>query len=327
MKFRTEIGEIESGFRLEPFQPVMMVGSCFADSMAERLRGCLWRAERPLGTLYNPASIESSLRLTALGDIDEALDRFRLTMFEAGGVWRSWMFDTKMVSDAARQLEEQFRQCCAEVRDLLHRGSVLYVTFGTAWCYRLMTSALIPGEIVANCHKQPAALFERARLDVKEIVDNWRRLISDLREHYPGLRIVFTVSPVRHVKDTLHGNALSKAILLLAVQELCDSVADCSYFPAYEIMTDDLRDYRYYASDLVHPGEQGVEYIWEHFKATYMDSAARVAAEQGEKVYRRLNHRPLIPTRARLEAEREAVRSLVADFAAKYPRAILSNTI
>ena len=142
-------------------------------------------------------------------------------------------------------------------------ASVMVVTFGTAWVYEY------EGRIVANCHKLPSKAFSRRRISVSEIVDTWKPILSANRDKH----WLFTVSPIRHLKDGLHENQLSKAVLLQAVDELVRMHGHASYFPSYEIMIDELRDYRFYAEDMVHPSELAVHYIWERFAETYMSQA------------------------------------------------------
>ncbi|MDE6796349.1 MAG: GSCFA domain-containing protein, partial [Muribaculaceae bacterium] len=313
MKFRTEYVAKRAPFVIDPSKPTVLLGSCFADNIAARMRGCLWEAENPLGTLYNPLSIATALEvaLEMMEDLEDkenvsiekrgskevseweavAVDeeksigeikggrRFEESLFEAGGMWRSWLFDSKMSAEVVEDVRFAFVEKSRRLHSLLSKAEVMFVTFGTAWCYYLSDSSSLSyslsgnnGYLVANCHKQPSAMFERRRLNVREIVEVWKDLVAKLKERYPQLRIVFTVSPVRHLKDGFEGNARSKAILLLATEELCNALDNCYYFPAYEIVNDDLRDYRFYASDLVHPSEEAVEYIWEIFKETYVDA-------------------------------------------------------
>lgn len=289
MKFRTEVERVNPGWHIEAGTPLLFTGSCFAGHIVEKLRGCMWPAERPAGTLYNPESIRLALELTALDTPDRALERFRASLFRRDGIWLSWYFDSKLAGASEQEMIDGFLQIRHTVQQMLSAGAPLFVTFGTAWYYS--TPAI---GVVANCHKMPAQMFRRDRLDPDVVAAVWSELLSRLRERYPGVYIVLTVSPVRHVKDTLHGNQLSKASLLLAVDSLCDNLDFVEYFPAYEMLVDDLRDYRYYAPDLVHPGEQGVEYIWEQFCDTYMDAPAQEALHRGEKEWKRLNHRPNI---------------------------------
>lgn len=203
-------------------------------------------------------------------------------------------------------------------------SSVLFVTFGTSWCYFLAED---PDYVVANCHKQPATMFVRRRLSVDEIAETWIRLASDLRVRFPELRIVFTVSPVRHLKDGFSGNTVSKAVLQVAIDEICSQLAFCSYFPAFELVNDDLRDYRFYASDLVHPSDEAVEYIWDGFKTVYLDDNAIQILKEGENLMKAWNHRPLLSSFSRISEQtgldeklrRQKIECAHADFIMRNP--------
>lgn len=345
MRFRTEYVVKRAPFVIDPSKPTVLLGSCFADNIVGRMRSCLWKTENPLGTLYNPLSIATALEAAletayevedkrnvsiekrgikevnvwdALAVIEEksigelkGCRRFEESLFEAGDMWRSWLFDSKLSAECVEDVRFAFVEKSRRLHSLLSKAEVMFVTFGTSWCYYLSGNN---GYLVANCHKQPATMFERRRLSVGEIVKVWKDLIGKLKERYPQLRIVFTVSPVRHLKDGFEGNARSKAILLLATEELCTSVEGCSYFPAYEIVNDDLRDYRFYASDLVHPSEEAVEYIWEMFKETYIDNKGLQRLKEGEAIRKGLEHRPL-PNATRV-VSREAIEKEGARIAA-----------
>lgn len=286
MKFRTEYNATKAPFAFCPKRPVVLLGSCFAENMGAKMRSCLWEAENPLGTLYNPLSIASALSAALNHEEEEAT--FEHSLFEADGLWRSWLFDSRMAAETPADVRYAFHEAKQLLGSMLKRGEVVFVTFGTSWCYYLGGCRL-----VANCHKQSGALFERRRLTVNEIVAVWTALIRRLRAEYPGLKIVFTVSPVRHLKDGFEGNMRSKAILLLAVEQLCEAEADCYYFPAYEIVNDDLRDYRFYASDLTHPSDEAVDYLWEIFKKMYVNEEGLSRLKEGESIRKGLDHRPL----------------------------------
>ena len=290
MKFRTEYKPTKADFTLSPEHHVVMLGSCFADNMRQKMRGCLWRAENPFGTLYNPLSIERAIRVCLNpGRYDE---KFGISVFkDAQGIYHSWLFDSKLSADRSDKMSVYFSHVEQDIRNDLSYAPALFVTFGTSYCYFLADN---PDFVVANCHKQPSDMFTRRRLSVSEIVKCWEKLVNDLKAINPDIRIVFTVSPVRHIKDGLEGNARSKAVLLLAIDELCARLDCCSYFPAYEIVNDDLRDYRFYASDLVHPSEQAVEYLWEIFRATYLDAAGEKLLKEGESIVKAYRHRALV---------------------------------
>lgn len=293
MKFRTEIRVEKSPFLLSPERPAVLLGSCFASNMLERMRRCGWEAVNPLGTLYNPFSIHRSLEIALAvgnGECVEARRSVEESMFFSLGKWRSWLHDTSLASSERETTVSAFLEREMVLCEKLKAGAPLFVTFGTSWCYVLTRTD--EEYIVANCHKQPAGMFDRIRGTVGDIVRKWIEMADRLKALYPSIEIVFTVSPVRHVKDGLEGNAVSKAILRLAVEEICDAKEWCHYFPAYEIVNDDLRDYRFYASDLVHPSEQAVEYIWEKFRETYLDSRGEDLLRKGEKAWKAAQHRP-----------------------------------
>jgi hypothetical protein len=165
---------------------------------------------------------------------------------------------------------------------------VLLLTFGTAWVYEHQEL----GIIVSNCHKYPARVFRRFRLTVEAITERYRQLLMDLRQFNPDLKVIFTVSPVRHWKDGAYGNQLSKATLLLAIEELLSSIEGVSYFPAYELLLDDLRDYRFFADDMLHPSEKAIDYIRHKFVASHFSEAAQEVQNQIARLIQAASHRP-----------------------------------
>lgn len=310
MRFRTEYTARRSDITLDPEREMLLLGSCFSDNVGGRMRRSLWNAEvNPCGTLFNPVSIANSLR-TAFGE------RGMSDFFEKEGVWLSWDFPSAFSSacrtDSLSRSEEALRRLERGVR----RSQALVVTFGTSIVYELKEK---PGAVVANCHRFPATTFVRRRLSVGETVDLWNRVIPMLRSVNPSLKIIFTVSPVRHVKEGFESNSRSKAVLLLAVEELCDKNEECVYFPAYEIVGDDLRDYRFFASDLVHPSEECVDYVWEKFKETFLDASGADLLERGEALSRRAAHRPLVPGTAESQLFEEKTAEVVALFLHDHP--------
>lgn len=274
----------------------MLVGSCFAANIATKMRECMWQAFNGIGTLYNPISIARVLELLVFDH--NPIESLDASLFEAEERIHSWLFDSHFSASSKQRCIEGIFQTRDELLKHLEDSQALIVTFGTAWCYALKDEyrpALeVDGEyIVSNCHKMPADIFSRRRVSVAEISKLWVSLCQRLKQKYPELKILFTVSPVRHLKDGFEGNTLSKATLHLAVEEICKLAEDCIYFPAYEIVCDDLRDYRFYASDLVHPSEAAVEYIWEIFCKIFVDDNGMQRLKAGLKEYKRMNHRPI----------------------------------
>lgn len=323
MKFRT-ILETSGKFpiSLDPAKPLALVGSCFSANMAALMRRCLWNVINPFSTLYNPASIAVLLRdvISDPGSLIKS-SLFKSVALPEGDVWSSWLLDSSFTSDSTDNILIQYYAAKLQLRDALYYGRRLVVTFGTAWVYRLISDR----SVVANCHKQPEHLFSRERMTVKEIVDTWLPLLNDLEAFYPGLKVIFTISPVRYLKDGFEGNTRSKAVLQLAIEEICSESPHAIYFPAYEIMTDDLRDYRFYTSDLVHPSEEAIEYIWEKFRDAFVSKEGRIILNEGEDILRGLEHRPNVKSKT-LERHdrirRKKYESRLRDFHKIYPHTL-----
>ncbi|MDE7346036.1 MAG: GSCFA domain-containing protein [Muribaculaceae bacterium] len=290
MKFRTEYESKPGNLILDPQRSLVLIGSCFTDYIGERMRMCRWSAyPNVTGTLYNPKSISKILRLaTTWENVSDAID---CSLAQRDQLWMSWLSDSGSTTYSKKETKERVFRRLLDLRNKLKGARALIVTFGTAWIFELKER---PGYVVSNCHKFPAEMFLRRRLSVSEIVSEWKELLDLLSQSYPELRIIFTVSPVRHLKDGFEGNSRSKAILQLACEEICKECNSVDYFPSYEIMNDDLRDYRFYGPDLVHPSEKAVDYIWEKFQERYLSKDSRILLVEGEKVTKRLNHRPLL---------------------------------
>lgn len=261
MKTKTEIDIRPAEAGLTPGAGSVMLGSCFTDYVGQRLAAEGWEiCANPCGTLFNPFSISRAIRLALSAETLADGDFFLFESAVESG-WRCWDFPTKFSAETPESCREKCEAALTLLRGKLTKAQSLILTFGTAWVFEL---AAHPGRVVANCHKVPAREFRRRRATVEEIVATWEETIKFIRTINPGIRIILTVSPVRHLKDGFHGNACSKATLLLACEELC-ATAGCEYFPSFEIMTDDLRDYRYYAEDLVHPSPEAIDYIFKKF--------------------------------------------------------------
>lgn len=290
MKFRTEYLAKPSDRLLNPEEPVVLIGSCFTDYIGERMRACRWRAYPNItGTLFNPSSIAKMLRIAADGD--DAFETINDSLAQRDNLWVSWLTDSGSSTYNRQDTKEALTSEIKKLNDCLKGAQALIVTFGTAWIYELRER---PGYVVSNCHKFPSDTFVRRRLSVDEIVEEWSSLLKLLEEKYQKLRIIFTVSPVRHLKDGFEDNSRSKATLLLACEKLSNRNEAVDYFPSFEIVNDDLRDYRFYASDMVHPSPEAVDYIWEKFQERYLSKESRTLLAEGEKVTKRLNHRPIM---------------------------------
>ena len=287
MKFRTEI-------EIEPFPPearigygnrMLAVGSCFAEEMTARLRRLGFACTvNPSGVLFNPASVAAALRSY---DADEPVGREEL--HEQDELRFHFGFHSSFAAADADEALARMNAARRAGAEALRKADRVLVTFGTAWVYER------EGRIVANCHRRPASEFVRRRLSVGEIVADYDEL---LHTTLAGKQVLLTVSPVRHTADGLTGNCASKAVLRLAAEELAGRHDRIRYFPAYEILTDDLRDYRFYADDLVHPAPQAVEYVWEKFSAAVLSEQARRLLPDVRHIVVAAAHRPRNPQSA-----------------------------
>ncbi len=305
MKFRTEINIPAAPFTLDVERPVVLLGSCFSVNIGRRIERSRWNAVvNPGGVLFNPASIALQLRLALhyAGSPEMVRKEIERTVFLKEDIYCSWLFDSSICSISYEECLEKAQRAIEKLHEGLREADALIITFGTSIIYGRKDG----GGVVANCHKMSGGMFERRMMSQVEIVGIYSEIIERLRDVNPTLKIIFTVSPVRHVKDGLHVNQLSKATLLFAIESLTKSAEAADYFPAYEIMLDDLRDYRFYAADMVHPSDVAVEYIWDKFQSAYLTESARKRVVAGERLTARLEHRHIIPDSAaahRFDAE------------------------
>jgi len=326
MQLTTIIDIPKSSFKIQPEDKVLFLGSCFADSIGEKfMRGGFDALVNPFGTLYNPMSI-AELILRSIDGVEYTESHPDIFQSE-DGIWHSWMHHSRFSSSDKETLIHNLNEASAKVREYIKTGNVLVITLGTAIIYRLRENEML----VANCHKQLDSLFIRERLSVNSIVDKWKEVIDKLQKTNDNLKILFTVSPIRHKRDGMHINNISKGILLQSVDEIINSsnnmdvdnnsinnndnsvhnnvISDdkyvdnsklitnnskLAYFPSYEIMLDELRDYRFYADDMIHPSTLAVDYIWERFSNTYFDKKTLEYIRLKNKEWARSQHRTLI---------------------------------
>lgn len=284
--FQTRIDIPLSKFKIEYTDNIMSLGSCFSANMGEKLQHAFFSiSNNPFGVLFNPLSISANLRRLQSGMLYEPED-----FFLHASVWNNFSFSNLYSGISLEESMAGINDRFTDAADFLKQADCLLVTFGTSWVYEQVET----GEIVANCHKLPAASFRRRRLTVDEIVSDYKSLLKDLDRQ--GIRqVIFTVSPVRHWKDGAHENNLSKAILHLAIEEITLLFDYAQYFPAYEIQMDELRDYRFYGSDMFHPSETAVDYIWQRFSETFFSEETNELRKELELLYRQINHRSIHP--------------------------------
>lgn len=287
MEFRTVVRPPEGMAGIVGHErPVVMLGSCFTDNIGSRLKGELFGCVvNPFGTLYNPASMAG-----AMLDLLYERDFTAGELFQHDGLWHSYSHHSRFSGVDRDEVLARINTAAAEAREALKSASALIVTFGTAWIFRLKDDR----RVVANCHKVPASAFDREMLTTTQIIGLWKKIMRELTARYPDIKVIFTVSPIRHLADGAHGNQVSKSTLLLAVDRLVqEHPSSAVYFPSYEIMLDDLRDYRFYAADMVHPSEVAVDYIYSRFKQSFVTAADEAVAAECARLVRRMRHRRL----------------------------------
>lgn len=280
MFFRTEVLIPKPSFSLRPLQRMLFVGSCFADNIGRRFEEEKFRAVvNPYGVMYNPVSI-----LHTVGRyVDENRDSLA----------------------AARPEGESGREV----------PLVAVFTLGTNHVYRLKET----GEIVDNCQKRPQRLFQEEELTIDQCRDALAEAVDKLRGIVPGVQVIITVSPIRYAKYGFHGSQLSKATLLLAADRLCREYGCCSYFPAYEIVNDELRDYRFYKEDMLHPSDQAVAYIWERFSAAYFSKETNAFLEKWRPIKAALNHIPFNPDSEEHQIFMQRTQEKIEELKRQYP--------
>lgn len=284
MKFRTEIELRPYARRIGYADRLLALGSCFAEEVGQRLADAKFRiAVNPSGVLFNPLSIVRTLRRYRDG---RPVAKEELQ--QADGRWFHYDFHGSLTGESADEALARMNAAVAEGARALREASVVLLTLGTAWVYERTDT----GEAVANCHRQPAQRFRRRRLRVEEVV---AAIETALADELKDKHVLLSVSPVRHLSDGLAGNAASKAVLRLAAEELAERHARIDYFPAFEILCDDLRDYRFYADDLTHPSPQAVAYIWERFRDALLTPQAQALLPRIAEITAAARHRPLHP--------------------------------
>lgn len=303
MELQTIVKINKPAFQIDYTTPVMMLGSCFVENMGGKIKYFRFPVDiNPCGIVYNPLGVSGTLSLMLQGKHFEKSD-----LLQNGGQWVSLSHHGSFSDSEAESCLKKINCRLEESACFLKKAKVLVITWGTSWVYRHKLTGLV----VANCHKFPAADFERFRLRIEEIVREYTVLFEELFAANPGIKILFTVSPIRHWKDGAHENQLSKSVLLLAIEELINKFHQVSYFPSYEIVMDELRDYRFYADDMLHISSSGINYIWTKFLETYMTPVTRDLMSRVDKLNKVLLHKPLDEKdRAHEERKQEAVRTL-----------------
>ncbi len=275
--------------KIDHSKSMMFMGSCFSENIGQKLIDQKFNVDmNPFGILYNPESIANSLKILLEKSVFTEAD-----LFQDQGVWNSFAHHSRFSDTNSEVALEKINSRIQSSHNFLKKADFLMITLGTSWMYKLINS----GQIVSNCHKVPAAHFDRYRLKVHEIAEAYGNLLEELWAFNPNLKVIFTVSPIRHLKDGAIENQLSKSTLLLAIDQVISKFRnrECYYFPSYELMMDELRDYRFYAEDMIHLSSVAIDYIFDRFTKSMFTVESMEIATEVLKVRKAMEHRPVNP--------------------------------
>lgn len=309
MKLYTSVDIAASEKKIGYQDKILLLGSCFADNIGNKFCDHYFQTTiNPFGTLYNPASIAQTITDTRYPISDTRIIHYN-------GLWHSMMHHGSFSHPDQAVLLKRYEESQCIMREALNEASTIIVTFGTSWVYKM------DGMVVANCHKLPADRFQRECMTADRIIEMWLPLLVQI----PNKHWIFTVSPIRHIKDGLHANHLSKANLMQAIDTLIinakglNPTSTYSYFPSYEIMLDELRDYRFYAEDMVHPSPVAVDYIWQRFVETFMSSTTQAEMRTLHQLWRDRHHRFLHPESPEAQSFAERIKTRLQQLQPRYP--------
>ena len=294
MKFHFEFDIKKPAHPISHQQQLLLIGSCFTENIGEKLRRHKFNVlENPNGILFNPVSVA------------EAIDTYisnktisKAAIFQHNETWHSWKHHSRFSGVTADDCVNGINRSTATAHQFLKKADQLMITLGSAWAYTLTTEALnaVPGSVAANNHKAPASWFSKKLLGTAEVYAVLDQMLRQLQQFNPHLQVIFTISPVRHLREGVIENNRSKAVLIQSVHQLVEENPHCYYFPAYELVIDDLRDYRFYAEDLVHPNYQATQYVWEKFVGACMPEDTRALMKEIAEINLAYQHRPFNPS-------------------------------
>jgi len=287
MNFRTELKIEKAQFDINYKSRIALFGSCFAEEVGARLEASKFNTNvNPFGILYNPISIKKAIEMIVIEKVFKKDD-----IFFHNERWHSFYHHSKFSSSDEKATLNSLNLQSETNDDMIDGADYLFITFGTSWVYELKKT----GAVVSNCHKLPSDSFRKRLLNSDEITVEYFQLINSLQNLNPDLKIVFSISPIRHIKEGFSENMLSKSILKVAISQLTQHFDNVYYFPAYEIMIDDLRDYRFYKKDKIHPNEVAVDYIWDKFSESFFRESTLKSLAQIERVKKAMHHRVFNP--------------------------------
>ena len=295
--------------RISHKSKLLLLGSCFSDEIGKKLQeNGFVTTVNPGGTIFHPLAL-SKLLFWALAD------QYRpLRIHQRDDVFLSWDLSGTFYAMSEQALNQKFEALYLDLRGALQKSSHLLLTFGSSWAYTLCAD----NDIVANCHKAPPSKFQKTLSQTGILSATWIKLLVQLRAFNPSLQIVFTLSPVRHLKEGLVGNNRSKARLILLLEELTE-LPNCTYFEAYELVLDQLRDYAYYKDDGAHPNQKATAAVWEAFKTQFLDESSLAILDEWQELQQRSAHRLLYPESQAAQQFQKAIAADELAFFKKYP--------
>jgi len=289
LKFKLTLPSKRSEHSIGYRDNLFLIGSCFSENMGAKLNTHLFKVfENPHGILFNPISVAQSLSDCIHNKQYAAAD-----LFELNEVWNSWQHHTRFSGITAKKAVEKINESINKAHSFLKTADHIVITLGSAWVYKLNSqSPHTAGQVVANNHKAPATWFDKELMKPGALTILLKNMVEELLQFNPHLQIIFTISPVRHLREGLVENNRSKAVLIQAVHEIVDGAENIAYFPSYEYVIDDLRDYRFYAEDLVHPNYAASNYVWEKWVETYMNEETQNIMKQVAELQLAMQHKP-----------------------------------
>jgi hypothetical protein len=285
---------------------LMLVGSCFTENIGDKLMAHKFSVlQNPNGILFNPVSVKEAFEnYISCKTVTEN------ELFYLNEAWHSWQHHSRFSAVTAGEAVGKINTATQQAHQYLKNADWLMITFGSAWMYELTDDAsnAVAGNVAANNHKAPANWFNRRLLRNKEVVEVINKTVEQLQQFNPAIKIIFTISPVRHLREGFIENNRSKAALIHAVHMAAEQYENVFYFPAYELVIDDLRDYRFYAEDMVHPNYAATNYVWEKFIATCIDEPSQQLMQQINEINAAVHHKPFNPAS---EAHKKFVQTVV----------------
>jgi hypothetical protein len=287
VKLQTQLPlEIQSPL-IDYSSKLVLLGSCFAENIAEKFSYYKFQNEvNPLGVLFHPIAI-----LDLLTRAHENNPYSEKDIFFSNGCWQSFQSHSRLNSISQTEILDHLNKALKSTQDQLKNASHVILTFGTAWVYEHIQSKTI----VANCHKKPQREFDKSILSVDALQDTFNSIISILKSFNPKVTVVFSISPVRHIKDGFVENNLSKAHLMTALHSVINTNENTCYFPSYELLMDELRDYRFYKEDMVHPNQIAIDYVWEKFQSIWIDADVNPIMQEVNQLQKGFAHKPFNP--------------------------------